>query len=176
VELVNLPQAVVTEGVDDAWQSFGVVIDFRDDLVSEEGIGSAGDGQVMLDIRFGFILLQARHLRPQDQSLTEGFEGFEVEEFSELRLRQQDQEHRRMGVDSEVGKQAEFFESRGLEQVRIIDDQHGGFVIVVEVLFDGVFDGGQELPFEELDVEAELRRDTGPSRKAGRMPMVGSSM
>ena len=142
MELVDLPQAVVAQGIDDTWETFGVVEDFGDHLIGEEGIGSAGDGQVMLDIRFDFILLQARHLRPQDQALTEGFEGFEVEEFSELRLCQQDQEHRRMGVDAEVGKQAELFEGRRLEQVRIIDDEHGGFVIVVKVLFDGVFDGG----------------------------------
>jgi hypothetical protein len=67
-----------------------------------------------------------------------------------------------MRIDLEVGKQPQFFQGRGFEQLRIVNDDNSGFAEVVVILLNGILQGGHELPFKEAGVETQLRGDAIP--------------
>lgn len=53
-----------------------------------------------------------------------------------------------MRIDLEIGKQPKLLQRRGLEQLRVIDDDDGGFAEVVMIFFNRAFQRRHELPFE----------------------------
>lgn len=52
---VDLIQTFITQSIDESGYSLGLLVDFGDGIVREEGVGSAGDFELMLDIGVCFV-------------------------------------------------------------------------------------------------------------------------
>src|SRR5216683_6074947 len=112
--------------VDGAGVAAGCLVDQGGRVVGEQGVGPAGEGQVVLEVAAGFLQGHAVHVVADGDPLVEGGELAELEPAPQGGLADEQAGEYGGGVHGVVGEHAHGLELVGLEEVGFVDDQHGG--------------------------------------------------
>src|SRR5215218_41205 len=131
-------QGLQGEVVDRAGDAAGGLVQQRDGVVAEQGVGAAGELEVVADVGDGLGQVHAVQVVAQRDALVEGGQGADLQPPPQGGLAQQQAGERRAGVHVVVGEHADLLQLLGRQQVGLVDDHHGGLGLL------GLL-GGQQL-------------------------------
>src|SRR5260221_11488719 len=114
------------EVVDGSRVAAGCLVDQRGGVVGEQGVGPAGEGEVVLEVAGGLGDGHAGYVVADGDALVEGGELAELQPAPQGGLADEQAGEHRGGVHGVVGEHAHGLELVGLGGVGFVDDQHGG--------------------------------------------------
>ena len=101
------------------------LVDQRDGVVGEQGVGAAGELDVVVDVVGGFLAGHAGHVAAHGDALFERGQGAELHLGGQGGLAQHDGGERGFGVELVVGQQPQCLQGLVAEQVPLIDTHDG---------------------------------------------------
>src|SRR5258708_7109398 len=114
------------EVVDGAGVAAAGLVDQGGGVVGVEGVGPAGEGEVVAQVAGGFLQGHAGHVVADGDALVEGGEDTELDFPPEGGLADEQAGEQGGGVHVVVGEHADAFQLVVFEQVGFVDDQDGG--------------------------------------------------
>jgi hypothetical protein len=102
------------------------LVDQRDGVVGEQGVGSSGQGKVVAQVAGGLLGGHGWHGVAQSDSLIQCCEGAKFYALPQGRLPDEQAGEGAVGVHVVVGQHADRLELGVIEQVCFVNDQQGG--------------------------------------------------
>jgi hypothetical protein len=99
--------------VDQAGNTFGLVVQGGDESIGEKLAGVTGDGQLMFDVSGGFGQVEGREGVADGDALVEGLIGSKAEFGGEIGLANEDEGEERVGIEVVVEEEAELVKEVG---------------------------------------------------------------
>jgi hypothetical protein len=111
--------------VDEAGNTFGLVVQGGDEGIGEKLSGVTGDGQLMFEVSGGFGQVEGREGIADGDALVESLVGGEAEFGGQIGLADQDEGEEGVGIEIVVEQEAELVKKIGGQEMSLVDDEEG---------------------------------------------------